>query len=119
MKPEHHITALVLAGGKSSRMGMEKGFVRFHEKKLIDHVLDNVRSVVNEVIIVSNNNIYHQYGYPVRNDIYKDCGPLGGIYAGLMYSKSDWNLVLGCDMPFAGPEFLKYLISHISSAETI
>ncbi len=118
INPEN-ISAIILAGGKSSRMGSDKGLVEFSRKKMIEHVLGNVKSVINEILIVSNNHEYKSFGCPVFEDINKNCGPLGGIHAGLSYSKTEWNLIVGCDMPFITPEFISFLISNISTADAV
>ena len=116
---KNNISAIVLAGGKSSRMGSDKGLVEFSGMKMIEHVLQKVKSVTDEIIIISNNPEYKNFGFPVFEDICKDSGPLGGIHAGLSYSKAEWNLVVGCDMPFITPEFISFLISNISPADAV
>ncbi|MCX6274507.1 MAG: molybdenum cofactor guanylyltransferase [Bacteroidetes bacterium] len=119
MAEEIHITAIILAGGKSSRMGTDKGLLDIHGIKMVECVLQNVRSLTNQILIISNNPEYNAYGYPVCSDIHKNCGPLGGIHAGLSYSKTEWNIVVGCDLPYVTPEVLSFLISNISNADAI
>ena len=114
MVNENKITAIILAGGKSSRMGTDKGLLDFEGNKLIQHVIDNVKSSCEEILVVSNNDGYNSLGYPVVKDRFLNRGPLGGIHAGLSITKTNWNFVIGCDMPFAEKHFIAYLLSHVS-----
>lgn len=112
-----NITGIILAGGKSSRMGSDKGIVELNKKKFIEHILDAVLPNVNEVIIIANNNNYNYLGYKVIKDIIKDCGPLGGIYTGLMNSKTENNIVVSCDIPFISSDLIKYIIENTNNAD--
>lgn len=112
-----NITGIILAGGKSSRMGSDKGIVELNKKKFIEHILDAVLPNVNEVIIIANNDNYNYLGYKVIKDIIKDCGPLGGIYTGLMNSKTENNIVVSCDIPFISSDLIKYIIENTNNAD--
>jgi molybdopterin-guanine dinucleotide biosynthesis protein A len=112
-----NITGIILAGGKSSRMGSDKGIVNLNGKKFIEHILEAVLTNVNEVIIIANNDNYNNLGYKVIKDKIKDCGPLGGIYTGLMNSKTENNIVVSCDIPFINSDLVKYIIENTSNAD--
>lgn len=112
-----NITGIILAGGKSSRMGSDKGIVNLYGKKFIEHILEAVLPNVNEVIIIANNDNYNNLGYKVIKDKIKDCGPLGGIYTGLMNSKTENNIVVSCDIPFINSDLVKYIIENTSNAD--
>ena len=112
MDDKFKFEAFVLAGGKSSRMGIDKGLMDFHGRKMIEHIL-HVLNISSRISIISNNEEYNQFGYPVCPDIYKNCGPLGGIHTGLLNAKSDWCLAVSCDLPFITSEFLKFLLQYI------
>lgn len=114
---EKHITGIVLAGGKSSRMGADKGMVNLNGKKFIDHILSALVPNVNDVIIIANNGNYNNLGYKVYEDIVKDCGPLGGIYTGLTNSTTEINMVVSCDIPFINAGLVKYILHHSKGAE--
>ena len=103
--------AFVLAGGKSTRMGTDKGLMDFQGRKMIEHVLDALK-ISKRISIISNNEAYRQFGYPVYSDIYKDCGPLGGIITGLKNSNSDWCIVISCDLPCITSEILCFLLKN-------
>lgn len=107
-----NVTAIILAGGKSTRMGEDKGLMLFEGKAMIEHIIKTVEPLVQEIIIIANNKEYHQFGYPVFEDIIKEKGPLAGILTGLKQSTSDYNLVLSCDVPFVNNELIQLLLSH-------
>lgn len=107
-----NITGIVLAGGKSSRMGTDKGIIDLNGKKIIQHVLDALIPVVDDIIIIANNNHYNSFGYPVYADIITNCGPMGGIYTGLVNSPTMNNVILSCDIPFITSEMLSILIDQ-------
>ncbi|MCC6689913.1 MAG: molybdenum cofactor guanylyltransferase [Bacteroidia bacterium] len=110
---KHQITGIVLAGGLSTRMKSDKGLVELSGKKFIEHILDVLRAVpVDEIIIVANNPNYDRFGYPVYKDIVPGCGPVGGIYTGLTFSDSPTNIILSCDIPFVTAELLHHLIAE-------
>lgn len=116
MKNEN-ITGIILAGGKSSRMGSDKGMIVLNGKKFIEYILSALIPNVNEVIIIANNKNYDYLGYKVYEDLIKDCGPLAGIYTGLMNSKTEKNIVVGCDIPFITSDLIKYIIEHSNEAD--
>ena len=103
------MTAIILAGGKSSRMGIDKGLLELYGKPLVQHSIETVNYITNDIIIISNQRGYDKFGLPVYEDYFKSKGPAGGIYTGLLHSTSKYNLVLGCDMPYLSNALLKYL----------
>jgi molybdopterin-guanine dinucleotide biosynthesis protein A len=110
----HHvdgITAFVLAGGKSTRMGADKAFLDFDGRTLLDHALDRARQVSARVCIVGDPGKFGTYGEALQ-DRYPNCGPLGGIEAALASTATELNLVLGVDLPFIEVAFLKHLLSR-------
>ncbi|MEK6615419.1 MAG: molybdenum cofactor guanylyltransferase [Bacteroidota bacterium] len=106
------ITGVILAGGKNSRMGSDKGMLTVDGKKIIERILDAMKPVVDEIIIISNEKNYDYLGYKVYNDIIKECGPMGGIHAALSFSATEKNLIVACDMPFITSSVLKQIINN-------
>jgi len=108
---EFSVTAFVLAGGKSSRMGSGKAFLSLGGETLLQRALNVASKVAGEVRIVGDANKFASFG-PVVEDVYHRRGPLGGIHTALASSTTDLNLVLAVDLPFVTQEFLQYLIAQ-------
>ena len=113
------ITGIILAGGKSSRMGTDKGLIKLNGVTFIEHVIASMRPLVNDFIIVSNSRDYDIFGYRRVDDLIEDSGPLAGLYTGLSYSETEYNLVLSCDVPLVNNEILTKLISGIDESYDI
>jgi molybdopterin-guanine dinucleotide biosynthesis protein A len=101
------VTAFVLAGGKSSRMGADKAFLKFGDTTLLERAVGVAKLVADAVYICGPR---EKFGAEAIEDIFPDCGPLGGIHAALQSSQSEWNLVLAVDLPFVEAGFLRYLL---------
>ena len=112
MKNSNPITAIILAGGQSRRMGRDKGLVLLNGKPMVQHVLDKAKSITKQVMIITNQPGYEHFGVPTYSDLIEDKGPLGGIYTGLHYTRTEYNLVLSCDIPLVSVSFLNRLASY-------
>jgi molybdenum cofactor guanylyltransferase len=110
------VTAFVLAGGLSSRMGSDKALLTFHDRTLLAQALKTADAVAGKVVIVGPRERYAQYG-DVIEDVYAGCGPLGGIHAALRATENNLNLVLSVDMPLMTAEFLQWLLEHARNAD--
>ncbi len=113
------MTSIVLAGGRSSRLGREKSQEILGGQRLIGLVINRLSSLSDEIlIVVSPRQLKSSFSLAseVKTvvDIYPNNGSLGGIYTGLVYSTSFQNLVVACDMPFLNPKLLRYMISQSS-----
>lgn len=117
MSSSKNITGVILAGGKSSRMGTDKGLLELNGKKIIEHIISAIQPVVDEIIIISNTDNYDYLGLKVYSDIIKDRGPLSGIHSALSYSTNDMNLIVSCDMPFISSELLSYIVANAFDCE--
>jgi molybdopterin-guanine dinucleotide biosynthesis protein A len=114
------ITTVIMAGGKSSRMGTDKSFVPILGKPMIEHVLDRVQGIGTLEIIISNNPENYAYlGLPIYQDLHPDLGPLGGLHAALHYAHQAYILIVACDMPWLNRSLLEYLVSLRDSADAI
>jgi phospholipid/cholesterol/gamma-HCH transport system ATP-binding protein len=109
------VTAFILAGGKSTRMGADKAFVMLDGQTLLARALELARSVARDVRIVGDPAKFSSFA-PVVEDVFPDCGPLGGIHAALRASPTDLNLILAVDTPFVSPALLQYLITRAKSS---
>lgn len=112
-------TAFILAGGKSSRMGTDKGLIDLNGKQMIRHVIDCLSPIFNDIIIISNNPLYTQFGSPVFEDRIKNIGPLGGILTALQLSDTSWNFIIACDLPFMNASVIKLLIQKEFNCQAI
>jgi molybdopterin-guanine dinucleotide biosynthesis protein A len=115
MDGSHDLTAFILAGGKSTRMGSDKAFVECEGRALLARALDLARSVTPDVRIVGSPEKFAPFA-PVIEDVFRDCGPLAGIHAALLSSPSELNLMLAVDTPFISWTFLQFLISQARNA---
>ncbi|HKO76052.1 MAG TPA: molybdenum cofactor guanylyltransferase [Flavobacterium sp.] len=110
---ENQITAILLAGGKSQRMGTDKGLLDLNGKTFIKHICDALQPIVgSNILIVSGNNEYDALGFPRVEDIIENKGPVGGLYTALKESKTKVNLVLSIDVPMVSTELLEWLIEN-------
>jgi len=114
-------TGIILAGGKNSRMGENKAFLEIDGERLINKTLAIFRQIFSEIIIVTNDPLsYLEFAdAAIVTDIYKEKGPLGGIYTGLFYSRSDHAFVCPCDMPFLNKDFIAYLLAQTGKYDVI
>lgn len=94
-----NVTGIILAGGKSSRMGTDKGTLLLNNKTFIQHIITNLTPVVDDIIIVSDNKAHDQFGIKRVADNVKDYGPVAAVYTGLKSSTTSYNLIVSCDSP--------------------
>ena len=115
------ITGIILAGGKNSRMGVNKAFLKIEEMRLIDNILAIYQKIFSEIIVVTNDPpSYKELSHTVVvSDIYKGKGPLGGIYTGLFYAVNDYSFIAACDMPYLNKDFILYMIEQIGKNDII
>ncbi|SFD04727.1 molybdenum cofactor guanylyltransferase [Algibacter pectinivorans] len=114
-----NITGIILAGGKSSRMGTDKGFLLLNNKPFVQYSIDALSPLVSEIIIVSDNADYDVFGLKRITDITKNAGPVAGICSGLKASSTDYNLILSCDIPLINTQILEKLIDNIDDYHEI
>lgn len=111
MVEKKNITGMILAGGKSTRMGTDKGFVLFKGKPFVQHSIDALKPLVGKWIIVSDHAKYDSLGYKRVHDCLPEAGPLSGLHSGLKASETDLNLVLSCDVPLITSSILEKLVA--------
>lgn len=119
MPGQKEITAIILAGGKSTRMKTEKGLVLFRNKPLVQYVVEAAEKITPHILIITANETYRQFGHPCLEDEIKDKGALGGIYTGLLHTATSKNLVLGCDMPFLSKKLLTALLNNYGNEDVL
>ncbi|MDP2321020.1 MAG: molybdenum cofactor guanylyltransferase [Acidobacteriota bacterium] len=131
------VTGIVLAGGRSTRMGRDKASLPFGTETLLQRAIRIVGEVTDEVVVVArpgatsapcgggNPFLVHRsatreggLGLPVRvvHDPVADLGPLAGLAAGLSASTTELNIVVACDMPLIKPAVLRRLVELLGDA---
>lgn len=122
---------VILAGGKSSRMGTNKALLPIQGLPNIERLRNELAAVVphdgipeisrvSKVIVVTNESEEYRFlGEQMATDRYPGKGPLAGIQAGLGVSPSDWNLVAACDMPFASAQAARFLLQQAVAGSSL
>jgi molybdenum cofactor guanylyltransferase len=105
------LSAFVLAGGRSTRMGADKALMEFRGQTLLARAVDLAGAVAVSCRIVGSREKYGAFG-DVIEDVYPGQGPLAGIHAGLRASVTDHNLFLAVDTPLLTGDFLRHLAAH-------
>lgn len=113
------ITGIILAGGKSKRMGTDKALLEVEGISLLEGMINKLKPLCSEIIISSNHKSHAKYGFPVYEDEVSDCGPIGGLYTCLAKSKTDWNLVVSVDSAYIEPEFLRFLVDNAADSDAV
>lgn len=102
------LTAIILCGGKSKRMGRPKAFLRYEGTTMIAHIISTVSEMFQKVILVSNEpDAYEDLGLDVVKDILPYRGPMGGILSGLLVAETDHAFVMACDMPLVSKKLIR------------
>jgi len=111
------LNGLVLAGGKSLRMGFDKGSIAWHGKQQRYHMADMLKILCNEVLISrSTGQGNSDAGYPALNDTFTGLGPYGAILSAFREQPDCAWLVVACDMPLLDLSTLKYLVDRRDSS---
>ena len=111
-RPEQQsVSAIILAGGQSRRMGRDKALIDYQGRPIVAHVIDTLRALSDDIVVVANrSDLYGPFGARVVPDYEPPCGPLGGIAAGLQAVQHPLVVVVACDMPFLSVPLLRWLI---------
>lgn len=112
-----NFTGIILAGGKSQRMGTDKGLLSLNGKPFIQHIYEAMQPIFGDnIVVVSSNTDYDTFGYNRIEDFIADKGPVGGLYTALKLSKTKFNLVVSVDVPLITTELIQWLAeSHEDS----
>lgn len=108
------MNAYILAGGKSSRMGRDKGLLPIAGEPMVARIMRQIKPLVAQVVIVTNNADYEQFGCAVIRDEVQAAGPMGGIYTALQHSNTEQNFIISCDMPLITTNAVRYFMTQIS-----
>lgn len=111
------LTGFVLAGGSSRRMGRPKAMLLIEGETMLERQIRLLRSVARRVVVVGGSLEYStKFDVPVAPDVVSGRGPLAGINTALLQTRTEFNLVLGCDLPFVNRCLLGFLAAHAIAA---
>ena len=113
------ITGIVLAGGKSSRMGVDKCLLKMNDFTFIEKAANVLSNICDNILLSSNRDEFQKFGFDLVKDIYSDIGPLGGIHASLQKSKTETNIIIACDLPFLTADLLTFLLAKSDSFDAV
>jgi molybdopterin-guanine dinucleotide biosynthesis protein A len=119
------INAYLLAGGRSTRFGRDKALVEFDGAPMLLRMRALLTAVTKEVNVIAAPHRYADLGITATSDRWEGQGPLAGIITALLTTEetgqAEWNLIIGCDMPFLTREWLVYLVqrAQASRAEVV
>lgn len=114
------ISAYIIAGGKSSRMGSDKGMLLLNETVFIAHIVKALQeATIQNITIVSTNSDYDFLNCNRIEDIYPDKGPVGGIFTALSHSQTEQNIISSVDVPLISAEIITWLINNIDNEKLI
>ena len=119
-QPLLNATAVVLTGGKSSRMGRPKALLLFDGEPLIVHLVRALKRMFAETVIVAapDQDLPDLPATLVRDEVAYQ-GPVGGIYYGLKATSGESCFVTSCDVPFLNPALISYLTTQISHYDVV
>jgi molybdopterin-guanine dinucleotide biosynthesis protein A len=120
LKRYDQVSAFILGGGTSSRMGKAKGLLEFGGQPLILRIASILDPLVCAVTAVGSSQRYEDLGLQVIEDQYfgnpgeddTTPGPLAGLASALTATRTDWNLILACDLPYLTGEWLDWLLAR-------
>ncbi|MCS7152297.1 MAG: molybdenum cofactor guanylyltransferase [Endomicrobia bacterium] len=115
------MNAIILAGGNSKRFNkVNKAFIKLGDKTLIDIIINRLETLFNKIlIIVKDDEQLHKFtmfttqNVAVIKDVLPKRSSLSGIYSGLIQSKSYYNFICACDMPFINTDLVRYMINTV------
>jgi molybdenum cofactor guanylyltransferase len=118
--PHPPLTGLILAGGRSSRMGVDKALLEFEGEPLLARVAARLGTVCEEILVASGDGSrLAAFGLPQVADAVPDSGPLGGLIAGLEHAGHPLMAVVAVDMPFASTELLAAMAAMRRSEDAV
>lgn len=115
-------SVIILAGGKSTRLGQDKSLLELEGRPLIAHTTHRLAALSDDLIIVTNDHErYESLELPARlvPDVRRGVGALMGIYSGLLAARHPQALAVGCDMPFLNLRLLRYMLSLIDGYDAV
>jgi molybdopterin-guanine dinucleotide biosynthesis protein A len=117
---EIEVTGVLLAGGKSRRMGEDKRYLMVGEQTLLERALGVLRLMFHEVLVViAQDSAPLDIDARVMRDLVPDCGSLGGIYTGLIQATTPYIFAVACDMPFLNQAVITQFTNRRDTADIV
>jgi molybdopterin-guanine dinucleotide biosynthesis protein A len=117
---EGPFSGIVLAGGRATRMGgRDKAFVSVEGAPIFERIRRVIEPRVSEIVVVTPHGDRFPPDVRTSPDLLPDCGPLGGLHAGLSAAKHPYALVVACDMPFLSPALLDFILAGVSDEDAV
>lgn len=113
------LTGIILCGGKSSRMGEDKGLIKYMTKQLIEYPLEVVKQITSDIYLNTSNKHYEKFGYPLIPDIINELGPIGGIYSVMKTLKARDYFIISCDLPHVSVLLANKILEYASRYEIV
>lgn len=115
-----NITAIILAGGASTRMGSDKALLEWRGQPFVTHIIERLQSQVGHIAINTNSAIdFTQFELPLIADATKERrGPLAGVLAALNYSATAWTLIVPCDNPLVSAQLVTRLLAAVEHQQS-
>lgn len=114
------ITGIILAGGQSRRMGRDKTRLPWAGTTLLEHVVEALRPVVDEIIVsVCDASAFRHLKARVVEDLIHGAHALGGLYTGLKLASHERCFVCGCDAPFLNPDLIRFLFEQVDGCDLV
>ncbi len=114
------VTGVLLAGGKSRRMGEDKRFILVGRRTLFERSCAVLRELFEQVcVVIGQDSPSLQADVPVVRDLIPDCGSLSGLYTGLRWAKAQHIFLAACDMPFLDPNVIRYMVRLRDQADIV
>jgi len=114
------VTGILLAGGKSRRMGEDKRFILVGQRTLFERSCAVLSELFEQVcVVIAQDSPSLQTAVPVARDLIPDCGSLGGLYTGLRLAQTPHIFLAACDMPFLNPDVIQYMVRLKDQADIV
>jgi molybdopterin-guanine dinucleotide biosynthesis protein A len=117
-----NVTAIVLAGGKNLRLGRSKALETVGGKSIVERVIERLRPLASQILIVTSaeqTDLLSSNGVEILVDLHAGQGPLGGIYTGLLASRSSRSIAVACDMPFLNTRLLGHMVELLDDFDAV
>jgi len=110
------VQGFILVGGASRRMGQDKAQLRLGPETMLERIAAQLSPVTSSVTLVGSPQAYLGHSLPTVPDVYEKWGALGGIHAALSAAKTDWSIVVACDLPFVTRDLFERLKSFANES---